>query len=55
MTIKELIEKLKEYPEDMSVKIYATYDEGFGLAGGAVQYIEKDGFDYAVSLYNEEE
>ena len=52
MTIKELIEKLKEYPEDMCVNIYATYDGGY-LAGGTVQYLEKDS-DNTVALYNEE-
>ena len=54
MTIKELIEKLKEYPEDMYVRVSATYDYGFGCAGGEVQYIEKDRLEYAVVLCNDE-
>lgn len=54
MTIKELIEKLKEYPEDMFVRVSATYDCGFGCASGEVQHIEKDKFEYAVILCNDE-
>lgn len=54
MTIKELIAKLKEYPEDMRVKVSATYDCGFGLAGGEAQYIEQDRVEYAVVLCSEE-
>lgn len=54
MTIKELIEKLKEYPEDMFVRVSATYDCGFGCAGGEVQHIEKDKFEYAVILCTDE-
>lgn len=54
ITVRELIEKLKEYPEDMFVKVSATYDCGFGSAGGNVNYIEQDKFDYAVVLGNDE-
>lgn len=54
ITIKELIEKLMEYPEDMFVKVSATYDCGFGAAGGNVNYIEQDKSDYAVVLCNDE-
>lgn len=54
VTVKELIEKLKEYPEDMAVKVYATYDCGYAATGGDVNYIEKDRTDYAVVLCNDE-
>jgi hypothetical protein len=54
ITIKELIEKLSEYPEDMFVKVSAEYDCGFGWAGGHVTYVEKDQFEYAVMLGNDE-
>ena len=54
LTIKELIEKLSEYPEDMFVKVSAEYDCGFGWAGGHVTYVEKDQFEYAVVLGNDE-
>ena len=55
MTIKELIEKLKQYPEDMYVRVSATYDCGFSCADGEVQYIETDRLRYAVVLCSEEE
>lgn len=46
MTVKELIEELSKYPEDMLVHILASYDEGFGHAGGTIQYIEKEDVVY---------
>lgn len=55
MTIKKLIEKLKEYPEDMYVRVSVTYDCGFSCADGEVQNIEKDRLRYAVVLCSEEE
>ena len=42
MKLRELIEELNKYPNDMFVKIIASYDEGFGHAGGTIQYIEKE-------------
>ena len=54
MTIKELIERLKQYPEDTIVEISATYDCGFGSAGGEVQYIEQYDYKHAIVLCNDE-
>lgn len=42
MTVKELVKELSKYPEDMPVHILASYDDGFGWAGGTIQYIEKE-------------
>jgi methionine synthase II (cobalamin-independent) len=54
MKVKELIEKLKEYSEDMNVEIWASYDCGFGSAGGKIQFIEQDNDKNAIVLCNEE-
>ena len=54
MTVRELIKELQKYPEDMSVQILASYDCGYGYAGGEIQYIEKDNIEYAVNLCNDE-
>lgn len=54
ITVAELIERLQEFPENMPVKIFATYDCGFGSTGGDIKYIEKDKYDYAVVLGNDE-
>lgn len=42
MTVKELIEELSKCPEDMTVCMLVSYDNGFGHAGGTIQYIEKE-------------
>ena len=56
MTIKNLIEILKQYPDDMQVKISATYDCGYGRAGGNIEYIKKDEYENnAIILCNDEE
>jgi hypothetical protein len=54
ITVAELIERLQEFPENMPVKIFATYDFGFGSVGGDIIFIEKDKHDYAVVLSNDE-
>lgn len=46
MTVKELIEELGKYPEDMIVHMLVSYDDGFGHAGGTIQYIEKEDMVY---------
>ena len=54
MTVKELIEKLSEFPNDMDVKIMASYDDGFGTAGGKIQYVVKEDVDNTIYLCNDE-
>ena len=56
MKVKELIEVLKNYPEDYEVRIYASYDDGHGLAGGVVQYATRDEVynSGTITLWNEE-
>lgn len=46
MTVKKLIKELSKYPEDMVVYMLVSYDEGFGYAGGTIQYIEKEDVIY---------
>ena len=53
MTVRELINELEKYPDDMDVEIYASYDAGWSCAGGKIQYIEKN-LDYSISLCNDE-
>lgn len=36
MTVKELIDELKNYDENKQVYVYCSYDCGFGTAGGNV-------------------
>ena len=55
MTIRELIEELQKYPDDMVVQVYATYDYGYGLAGGPIRNIKKDDVEYAVNLENDDD
>ena len=55
MTVREVINELEKYPDDMDVQIMASYDCGFAWAGGRIQYIEKDDREYAVNLCNEED
>lgn len=52
MTIKELIEILKNYDGDKRVEMYCTYDCGCGTAGGSVIQILDNG-SY-VELFNDE-
>ena len=40
MTVKELMNILANYPEDYPVEIRATYDRGYGVTGGDVQFAE---------------
>lgn len=56
MTVKELIYVLEKQPEDYKVRIFATFDDGHGTAGGEVQYVERDELFNAgyVTLWNEE-
>ena len=55
MTVRELIDVLEKQPSD-KVRIFATYDDGHGTAGGEVQYVERDEVFSAgyVTLWNEE-
>ena len=46
MTVKELIKELNKYPEDMTVYMLVSYDDGLGHAGGTIQYIEKEDMVY---------
>ena len=39
MTVKELIAILQMYPEDCIVEILASYDDGFGTAGGKITQV----------------
>ncbi len=55
MTIKELIEELQKYPSNMYVKILASYDCGYGYAGGYIESIEKDDIEYAINLISNED
>lgn len=52
MTIKELINELNQYPEDTTVCIMASYDDGFGCAGGEIQNVEKESNVDIVYLIN---
>lgn len=52
MTVKELIEELSKYPENMTVYMSVYYDDGFGHAGGTIQYIDKGDMVY---LCNDED
>lgn len=54
MTVKELIEELKMYPEDMRVRVEATYDLGYGLAGGKFQYIKVNKYANLIILGTQE-
>lgn len=51
MTVKELIEELSKCPEDMTVYMLVSYDDGFCQAGGTIKYIEKE---YMVYLCNDD-
>ena len=42
MTVKELIKKLSECPEDAVVTILASYDDGYGTAGGDISDVEHE-------------
>lgn len=53
MKVRELIEKLNEFPSDMEVNIMASYDDGFGTAGGEIQYIVREDSDNTVYLCND--
>lgn len=56
MTVKELIEKLHKVPNDMEIKIMASYDDGFGTAvslGGEIQCIVKEDADHTIYLCND--
>lgn len=51
MTVKELIDELKKYPEDKQIIMMCTYDGGCGLAGGSeIQIIEETD---RIKLYND--
>lgn len=42
MTVCELIEKLKEFPDSTPVVLMCTYDAGFCTAGGNITSIESE-------------
>lgn len=44
MTVNELIEVLKCHPGDYKVRVYASYDDGFGTAGGEIDYVERNDY-----------
>lgn len=52
MTVKELINKLKEYPQDKKIEIYCSYDCGHAVAGG--DQIEIEESEECVELLNNE-
>lgn len=53
MTVKELVEKLKEYPDDMDVYVCATYKGRYeiGTAKGLVKNIKECLFNNSITLY----
>ena len=50
MTVSELIEVLKCHPGNYKVYVYADYDDGFGTAGGEVEYVERNDYDNAGAI-----
>lgn len=42
MTVAELIEKLKDYPEDYNVILVASYDDGYGSTNSLLEEVLED-------------
>ena len=41
MTVKQLIKELKQFPENLPVKVLAEYDGGFAWAGDHVDEVNR--------------
>lgn len=52
MTVRELIEELKKYPQDIPATIECSYDCGACLAGGDIQGISLDADARELIIYN---
>ena len=42
MTVKELIEELRNYPEDYIVTLVASYDDGYGSTNSVLEKVIGD-------------
>lgn len=49
MTVAELIEELKKYPQDLPVAVGAPYDCGYGFTYGFVDELEHRGITHYVT------
>lgn len=41
MNVRQLIEELKEFPDDMPIEVFAEYDAGFAWAGGDIDEVRE--------------